>query len=285
MQDLYRTARRTATQSHSRSGNPKTDGKRKPRSTTFKISVQPINESSYYGAEFKHLSLHRESLLNSQPSNDAQDGPSGQTSGKSSLTKLRIASWNTNGLGKSKSFKKHSIINRMLNYDIVCIQETHAISQDELQYLAKKLNRILIAPPPITEPNSKSGTAVYISSKFAADYDVTQAQRHPNGHYISLPISWQGQRIQIINAYFPQTEIKRLELLAEIDRLIDPTAELIFAADFNFVEAPEIDNSVPRSDKNTQIRRQFESFRISRGLTDSWRFFNPLKIHRNFSLW
>lgn len=175
-------------------------------------------------------SKDRESLANSLPSNDAEDGPDA----------IRLATFNVQGI--TKSAKLHHLRKLLLDQrvDLCALQETKwnpdtsfTVSRVFQQHLHSNC------------PRGVAGTAI-VSPHGYSDR-ATLKYSSPDGRLVISRINVRGLHAQLVSVYCPANSQERRAFMPALQEAL--TANLsqelptILAGDFNFVEDPARDRS------------------------------------------
>jgi len=198
------------------------------------------------------------------------------------MTKLKIVSWNVNGIRASlkKGFLEYI---QKENPDILCLQETKAV-QGQAEINLPQYEEFWNSPNVI---KGYSGTAIFTKVKpISVTYDIGIEQHDQEGRVITAEF----KDFYLVDVYVPnsQRELTRLEYRQEWDKAflahlanLEKIKPVIFCGDLN-VAHKEIDLARPKQNtKNagfTQGERVGMDNFIKAGFIDTFRHFYPEKL-------
>ena len=190
--------------------------------------------------------------------------------------------------------------------DIVCIQETHHTSVGDSRLLQRGLHQASqylgtpgweVVAQSLSDSARTAGVAVLIRTdllqraKIVTVPDRLTPRDPPPGRGACVSLRWEGHTVHIANIYLHTGAYQR-DRRDMIQRVLEPIAAaamgaddeaLIWAGDFNFVEAPLVD-STAGEDGRRGDRPVAQDFRQGCGyLADTYRCLHPQR--RDFSHW
>ena len=187
---------------------------------------------------------------------------------------VSIATINVNGLRNDK--KRYNIFNWVsnLNYDIICLQETHS-TDHEIQFWStqwKKLggnnsfwNNGL---------NDSRGVAILTTSKFK--HDIIQTKQDDNGRMIACSFTSDTNTFNVVNIYAPNIPNDRIMFFTDLGKKIKlwQSQNVILTGDFNCC----LDNKLDRQGKYTVSDKgtnELKNLMLEHNLSDVWRNRHP----------
>lgn len=205
---------------------------------------------------------------------------------------MTIISWNINGL---RAAERKGLLNFIAKgrYDLVCLQEVKADSENLLSENLKKPKNYLACFNLATERKGYSGVAVYSRKKpVRVKTDFGRGRLSTEGRILELEF----EEFTLLNVYFPngggddQRLVYKLDFFDEfkdyLEQLVASGKKVIFAGDLNIAHAP-IDLARPKANE-TEIgflpieRTKLDAFAAA-GFVDTFRHLHPAKIQ--YSWW
>ena len=175
---------------------------------------------------------------------------------------LKIISINANGLRNET--KRRAIFNyARQRADIVCIQETHSDTQNELCWTLQWGGPIYFSHG---NTNAR-GVAILISKKC----DVTHKllEKDISGRRLTVQLEYQEQKFAISNIYAPNNDDPDF-FIETFEQTFAHTEKPIYIGDFNVVLDPKVDRQGERcnNDKACEVLHHYSSELL---LQDIWR--------------
>ena len=201
--------------------------------------------------------------------------------------KLKITSWNVNGIDhdNSKKFKKiKSYISQ--NYGIHMLQEVHLPNDVTIDKLQSKNSRLFLNVG--TDHSSGVALNIPIPDTQILTYSDSSINKHDfNSRIITCRISWCNNPITLVNIYAPAASIAaRCDFFSNLKtKLQDLQGPFIIGGDFNCVLQPEIDltNYNPKTHSSLKEDQNIlQDITIDHNLHDIWRKFHPKDIVGTF---
>ena len=184
---------------------------------------------------------------------------------------LRIASINTNGIDKAKIIQ----LNKLKDYDILLIQETHNKFTKTLISELERINDALVVINDSMNNDIRAGVAVVISNKCRQNWEIIQEDVDLKGRVIHIKLN----KLHIINVYVPANRENHKNFLIKLnDYLKKYSAEhLILGGDFNWA-GEEIDRLGKTTSSDKHVKTIMENLINFNRLTDVYRRLNILRI-------
>ena len=187
--------------------------------------------------------------------------------------KLKICSYNVQGL---RNDKKRSVLMNMFkkeNYDVVCLQETHLLN-DEL----RQLESLWKGPLHVSEGTKRSKG---ICTLFSVNYKEEQAKIiYRDDRVIISSLAIEQETLMVINVYAPCIDKEKAQFLAHLERLIEDNVSkgnpgnIVCLGDFNLV----VNNSleiISGKKHDESLVKEFQNFIVSSNFVDAWRTIHP----------
>ena len=171
---------------------------------------------------------------------------------------------NVRGLNSDK-LALLSDLARQEHLDFICLQET-MISDDRSQaVLAQKWNGPSFWSPAI---GRRGGVAILCSPRQRDN--VSFWQKDADGHLLSLLISCNGARVNLVNVYTPTNPTERGLFFQSLDPYFFPNSRLLLAGDLNCS-----DGSLDKMGGSVSIDARLSDFKSVHFFRDAWRLKHP----------
>jgi len=158
-------------------------------------------------------------------------------------SKLRVMSYNVNGLGNMAKLKRvNNILHKLDQREsyVINLQETHFKNEESISYhwkwgIAQSLG------------STKSCGVAILYSKSYFD-EVIEIRKDKMGRYCSVTLNKDGEVYTFVNIYAPNDHYSSLKFFEYIESEIEdissrhPLTNLIISGDFNFVISQDIDS-------------------------------------------
>ena len=204
---------------------------------------------------------------------------------------MRLISWNVNGIravAKKNFFEDF----RVMNADVMCIQETKAQDDQVIETLSQLDDYYIYSNS--AEKKGYSGTAILSKTEpLSITKDIGISEHDTEGRVLCAEF----EDFYLVNVYVPNSgsELKRLEYRQQWDKdffnylkELEKTKDVIVCGDFN-VAHKAIDLARPKANYNksagfTQAEIDGMDRFTQKGLVDSFRHFYPEEAER-YSWW
>ena len=203
------------------------------------------------------------------------------------MAELKILSFNVQGLGGIK--KQKDVFNYLQNknFDILCLQDTHFTSDQEIHIRNRWEGNCYFSAAP--QSNAR-GVAIFFSKNL--DYKIHNQIQDTNGNLLNLDITISDKRLSLINVYGPNKDdptfyVNVFKSITDIGNDL-----FIICGDFNLTLNPDLDcfnykhiNNPKARDFLSNVIEENNLFDTFRELHPSqrrytWRRKNPLKQSR-----
>ena len=157
---------------------------------------------------------------------------------------------------------------KSLNFDLICLQETHSVEQDEVLWSTQWGSKIIFSHG---ESNAR-GVSILISKK--APIKIKESISDEQGRFINLICEIENHTYQVINIYAPNNDTPSFfEALNR--KLVDCEVEKkLVLGDFNLT-LESIDVSTGLQHKNVNAHDVLIRVMDQNDLCDIWRKLNP----------
>lgn len=187
------------------------------------------------------------------------------------MTTIKIATLNVNGL--NDDIKCASIMNQLkiLNCDIIALQETHVIESKIATTRKTWEGQSYWNPAP---SSSSSGTAILLGPKVK----YTSHKKDETGRIITCKISINDVQLQLTNIYGPNDNQHKEYFFNNLTNYMYNIKHSILTGDFNMVEDPNLDRNPPcKSTTYSKGINNLNKVKEAHKLTDRWREVNKQK--------
>jgi len=185
------------------------------------------------------------------------------------MDKLKIITYNAQGLRGNN--KRAKVINwaRRKNFDLMAIQESHFLEGDRTNWENNWKGGIISSEG----KGNKKGVTILLAHDL--DYKLIQKHQDKDGRWLILDIEIKGINYTIANYYGPNEDhprhaeamISKIEELDNINKIV--------CGDFNFVFNLELDKLGGRKTTNFKCRKVITEWMNEKNLVDIWRIKNP----------
>ena len=194
------------------------------------------------------------------------------------MSKLKIISFNAQGL-KSPN-KRRKVLNWAYrkNFDIMAIQESHFLNSD-LREWEETWPGVIRASE---GTNNSRGVTFLISKKL--EHTIEGSYQDEEGRWLILDIQINKIRYTIANYYGPNDDnpIHIEEMIGKIEELAN--THTIIGGDFNFVFDLAMDKLNGNKTTNFKCRNSVKNWMNEAHIQDIWRIKNPKKRQYTWSL-
>ena len=187
------------------------------------------------------------------------------------MGKLKIISFNTQGLKSPNKRKKVLNWATRKHFDIMAIQESHYIPEDKESWEETWKGRILSS----AGCNNSRGVTFLLAANL--EHQLEGTYRDTEGRWIILDIIIQNTRFTIANYYGPNDDnpIHVINMIGKIEELSN--SHTILCGDFNFVFDINKDKLNGNHTTNFKCRNTVSSWMTEANIQDIWRIKNPNK--------
>ena len=185
--------------------------------------------------------------------------------------KLRVATLNVNGMRDSIKCSRVVQWGKMLDMDILLLQETFLSSQDDYAPFRKQWgNQVYFSA---SASNQSGGNCIAFNPKLSCSVSDVRCDRL--GRCISVLCTVENSSFRICNVHAPNTRKERKEFLGELDLYIHGNHPVVLAGDFNCVLDRFDRMNSPLSCGNLIGREELQGVISTYGLVDSYRSLHP----------
>jgi len=260
-----------------RSGMSSENAKRKLLRNNAKIRSKSLTKSYifYCSANKDNQQFNRagrQILL----SVDVETNPGPMPTSNDHKTKLRVMTYNVQGLGNNAKLKRvNNILHKLEGRDsyVINLQETHFKSEQNIVYHWK-----WGVSQSLGTSNSCGVAILYTKSYFD---DLIETRKDKEGRYCSVTLSKDGEIYTFINIYAPNNHYESLEFFKYVEKECDdifqrhPLTNLIISGDFNFVISQYIDSiGRNKTQQEKNVVNKYSELALKYGLTDTFRQLN-----------
>lgn len=182
---------------------------------------------------------------------------------------INFVSWNVRGL--NALIKRNKVLSHLedLHTHIAFLQETHLRPSEH-----KRIHRRWVGHLFHSKFSCRSrGVAVLINKN--VQFTPGSVQSDMAGRYIIVTGHLYQTPVVLVNIYAPNWDDSRfigkiISLLPDLN-----SHYLIMGGDFNCAMDPDLDRSSKKQISHSSLRQALNSFLVSHGHSDVWRFFNP----------
>ena len=180
------------------------------------------------------------------------------------LNMVKIATMNVRGLQSDDKRKQFYIYCKKLQYDIICVQESHATTANERIWANEWGGRIFFA----NDTSSSKGVMIMFKPNLQIDVDKVTADQE--GRYVMIDCKMDDQWFLLVNLYAPNTD-KPEFFLEIIQRMsMHKSADRIMIGDFNLVLEPQKD-SFNWKNNNHKACKILKTYMEEAQMVDIWR--------------
>ena len=184
------------------------------------------------------------------------------------MASLKLLSLNV--LGFRNNAKRKSLFRQLKqnNYDIICLQESHATA-DVIEIWKKEWGGEIIY---CEGTNKSKGQIILLKKNFPFEYTIQTL----SSRIVSIKIKEHEKETCIFNVYAPNSATELSSFFLDLAELIvnTDTPRKIVCGDFNCVLNNELD-VISGNPHHAQAVHKFNSFLDTTELTDIWRLFHP----------
>ena len=160
-----------------------------------------------------------------------------------------IHTMNVHGIKCNKKRKEVFLHCKKLDVDIVCLQETHSVVNDEVIWRSEWGGKIIF------DHGESDARRVAIMINPNRNYEIIKYENSGNGHLIVAEINVNGIELSIVNVYAPNKDNPQffVNLIEKVN--ICKITKKVIVVDFNLVLENECDahNRKNNNDKATQV--------------------------------
>jgi len=209
-------------------------------------------------------------------SGDVETNPGPMPTISDHKTKLRVMTYNVQGLGNAAKLKRvNNILHKLESRDsyVINLQETHFKNEQSIAYHWK-----WGVSQSLGTSNSCGVAILYTKSYFD---DLIESRKDKEGRYCSVTLSKDGEIYTFVNIYAPNNHYESLEFFKYVEKECDdiyqkhPLTNLIISGDFYFVISQykdSIGRNKTQQEKNVVNKYSELAFKYS--LIDTFRQLN-----------
>ena len=184
---------------------------------------------------------------------------------------FKIVSMNVRGLQNDNKRKQMFMFCRKLEADVIFMQETHSIKDDEVKWNLEWGSKILFAH------HSSTSRGIAVLFKKRLNYEVTKITQHEEGQYLIIDCIINEKELVLVNLYSPNRDepeffTKVFELMAK-----HCYSDCIIGGDFNLILNEKLD-SMNHKNNNALAKNTINMYVEQAMLIDPWREQNPKKF-------
>ena len=193
----------------------------------------------------------------------------------SNYSKLKVATFNVQGLRNKKKRKTLFHLFKKENYDIIALQETYLVDSDTETIKSDWGHKFHLAQG---TNHSKGLLFLYGQS---IDFDKTNIL-HVSERFLITTIRYDEGRFLLCNSYGPRTDAEKSLFLNKLHNIISPHIDddtdgnIVLFGDMNIVKSNEMD-IVSGNHHSINIVKKFNYITNELQLHDVWRIKNPNK--------
>ena len=173
---------------------------------------------------------------------------------------------NVNGLRDSA--KKLSFCHWLsgFNFDVVCLQELHCLSEDEVRSWFPSFSAVVSVGS-----NRSCGVAVL----FKRSFSLVDSVRDSSGCFVRARLLRDGATFDVVSLYAPNLRSDRLSFFPSLLPLLDPGVPTLLCGDFNSVMDPGCDRRIGGDRSVTDTPDLLFSLFRDLSCVDVWRSLHP----------
>jgi len=266
-----RTSRNKDNGRHTTRNSGKTKEKRRKlvESKTSHLHSNNYLYNEHYNRCKRVIILSGDIEMNPGPNQNVQND-------KLSSTKLRIMTYNVQGLGAMAKLKRvNNILHKLDDREsyFINIQETHFKNELTINYQWKW------GVVQSLGTSNSAGVAILYSKSFFDD--IIETRKDKEGRFCSITLTKNGEHYTFLNIYAPNNHYDSLTFMKYVECEIDdiilkfPLTNLTISGDLNFVLSSEVD-SIGRNQTRQEkiVVNVFKDLAIKYNLIDSFRSLN-----------
>ena len=184
---------------------------------------------------------------------------------------IEITTLNVRGIKQNAKHKEMWLYFNKMKADIIILQETHSVKEDEVVWNAEFDSKILYSHG---ESNAR-GVAILFKPKLNVQIAKTTIDK--NGRYIIADCTINDKPITLVNIYAPNSDEPQffLDIFDKVSQ--HAYADRIFAGDFNLIINKQLD-TVNRKGNNEKALKVLNAYIEEAMLIDVWREHNGNKF-------
>ena len=187
------------------------------------------------------------------------------------MVNISIATLNVNGLRDNTKCSKVVHWCKLINADIIFLQETFLSTENDFKFLKKLWGAPVYYSPSLT--NHSGGVAILLTNRLSPI--VTQVKKDNKGRCISLGYSFNGTRLRLCNIHAPNNPTERKNFIDQLYIHTVGSSPIVLGEDFNFV-TDSFDSSSTSHGSSTFVgREELNHVTSSHSLIDSFRTLHP----------
>lgn len=184
------------------------------------------------------------------------------------MKKIKVVSWNVNGI--QNPVKRFKILSHLksLNCDIAMLQETHISKEESLKLKQRWVGQIFFSPG----TNASKGVCILISKKIS--FIVSDVCKDKEGRWVMVSGELQNSRITLMNLYAPNTA--QASFLSSVNVVLSQfkNTPLLVGGDFNLVNSALMDRSSTSLPTDKSLSSAFKELLETQSVSDIWRLLN-----------
>lgn len=182
---------------------------------------------------------------------------------------IKIYSQNVNGIRDFVKRRKIFTYFKQKQVDILCLQETHSVVEDEKFWKNEWKGHVLFSHG---QANSK-GVAIFFRNNL--DYEIVNVCKDINGRYIVCHLRINGKEVILCSLYGPNNDAPEffVEMWSILENSSNP--EWIVTGDFNLVLNFLIDVKNAHEHSNKRASNIVKEYMSQHEMVDIWRQNNP----------
>uniref|UniRef100_A0A667ZXY0 exodeoxyribonuclease III n=1 Tax=Myripristis murdjan TaxID=586833 RepID=A0A667ZXY0_9TELE len=184
------------------------------------------------------------------------------------MNKIKVISWNINGIQNPvKRFKVLSHL-KSLDCDIALLQETHLSKEESLKLKQRWVGQIFFSPG----TSASKGVCILIAKKIL--FTVLDVITDKEGRWVIVSGELENNKIILMNLYAPN--LAQASFLTSINVLLTQfkNIPLLVGGDFNLVSNALMDRSSPPLPADKSLSQAFKELLETQSINDVWRLFN-----------
>ena len=181
---------------------------------------------------------------------------------------MHVFSVNVRGIRSKKKRLQFFRLFKKLNYDIICIQESHITKEVAEQWRKEWAGELVY-----TEGTGHSAGQLILIRK---GFDCIVNLEHSSERILVVDVEINNHHVAIMNIYGPQPNIEKIHFLEQVSVALNKlqTPDILICGDFNVVLNNDLD--IISGEKHPDhIVKKFKALTEDCDLYDTWRLFHP----------
>ena len=181
---------------------------------------------------------------------------------------LKLCTFNCRGIQDHVKRRKIFHYLRVIDCDIIFLQETHSSVNDEKMWKSQWGEHIWF----LSGSSTSKGVAILIRKSVSLEFH--SEIRDPNGRFLIVSVKINGLAVVLVNIYAPNNDPEFfLDVFAKVDQL--DCSSLIVGGDFNAVLGPLDYQGTRHHHSNINVSKTISLLMEEFDLCDIWRNFHP----------